>query len=175
MKHAILLGHDSWMHVNNCTYRSLPPRPSDHRIFAELEFSRHASAGVWAFAVNPIPSGGGFHLCYECAVGVTLSDEPKLLAVNLVRSNGSHALTGHYLVDVIPLSDLPSEEEHFVASGRQVIHFVGVSNLEPGNLLGVAHAPLMCVPLDALQHNGWPSGYSSGRPRVTPVLSLIHI
>lgn len=32
-------------------------------------------------------------------MGVTLSDEPHLLhAVNLVRSNGYQALTGHYLV-----------------------------------------------------------------------------
>ena len=53
-------------------------------------------------------------------------------------------------------SNLPSEEE--VASGRQVIPLVGVPNLEPGDLLGVAHAPLMCVPLDALQR---PSGPSS--------------
>ena len=91
--------------------------------------------------------GWSFHLCYDGAVDVTLSDEPKLLAVNLVRSNGSHALTGHYLVDVIPLSDLPSEEEHFVASGRQIIPLVAVSNLEPGDLLGVTHALLIFLSL----------------------------
>ena len=61
---------------------------------------------------------------YDSAVGVTLSDEPKLLAVNVVRSNGSQALTGHHLVDMLPQSDLPSEEEHFVA-GRQVLSELG--------------------------------------------------
>ena len=105
-------------------------------------------------------SGGGFHLRYDGAVGVTLSDEPKLLAVNLVRSNGSQVLTGHYLVDMLPHSDLPSGERRFVASGRQVIPLVGVSNFEPGDLLGVAHAPLTCVQLDALQDDGRPSGPS---------------
>ena len=117
MQH-MLRGRDSWMRLNNRTYRSLPPQPSDHRIFGELESSHHAPAGVRAYALNPVASGGGFHLCYDGDVGVTLSDEPKLLAVNLVRSNGSQAFTGHYLVDMLPRSDLPSEEKHFVASGR---------------------------------------------------------
>ena len=76
--------------------------------------------------------------------------------MNLVRSNGSQALPGHYLVNMQPPSDLPSGEEHFVASGRQVIPLVGVSHLEPGDFLGVAHVPLMSVPLDALQHVGRP-------------------
>ena len=112
MQHAVMLGRDSWMRFNYRTYRSLPPRLTDHRIFGELELSHHASAGVRAYAVNPVASSGGFHLCYDGAVGVTLSDEPLLLTVDLVRSSGSQALTGHYLVDMFSQSDLPSEE-HF--------------------------------------------------------------
>ena len=72
-------------------------------------------------------SDGGFHNRYDGAVGVTLSDEPKLLAVNLVRRNVLQALTRHYLVDLLPQSDVPSEERHFVASGRQEFALVGVS------------------------------------------------
>ena len=63
--------------------------------------------------------------------------------------------------------DLASEEEHLVALGRQVIPLVGVSNLESGDLLGDADAPLMIVPLDAVHHGGRPSGLSSGPPGVT--------
>ena len=111
MKHAVLLGRDSWMRFGCRTYRSLPPRPSDHRVFGELELSHHAPAGVRAYAVNPDASGGGFHLCSDGAVGVTLSYIPKLLAVNLGCSHGAQALRGHYLVDMLPQSDLPSEEE----------------------------------------------------------------
>ena len=136
--------------------------------FGELELFHHAPAGVRAYAINPVASGGGFHFRYDGAVGVTLSDEPLLLTVDLVCSSGSQALTGHYLVDMFSQSDLPSEE-HFVASRRQVIPLVGMSNLEPGDLLGVAHAPLMCVPLDALQHDGRPS---SDPPGVTPVSAV---
>ena len=91
----MLLGRDSWMRFNNRSYRSLLPRPSDHRIFGELELSHHAPAGVRAYAVDPVASGGGFHLRYDDGVGFTLSDEPQLLSVNLIRSQ---ALTGHYLV-----------------------------------------------------------------------------
>ena len=169
MQHAALLGRDSWMRLNNRSYRSLPPRPSDHRIFGELELSHHAPAGMRAYAITPVASGGGFHLRYDGTVGVTLSDEPQLLAVNLVRSNGSQALTKHHLVDMLPQADLLSEEEHFVTYGWHVISLVGVSNLEPGDLLGVAHAPLMCVPLDTLQHDDRPPGPSSDPPGVTPV------
>ena len=43
-------------------------------------------------------------------------------------------------------------QEHFLASGRQVLPSTGVADLEPGDLVGVAHAPLLRVPIDALQH-----------------------
>ena len=66
-------------------------------------------------------------------------------------------------MDILTQPDLPSEEEHFVASGRQAIPRVGVSNLKPGDLLGGIHTSLMCVPLDTLQHDGsvWPIAYIS--------------
>ena len=76
MQHTVLLGRDSWMHFNHRTYRSLPPRPSDHRIFGELELSRHAAVGVRPYTINPVASGGGFHLLYDRTVDVTLSNEP---------------------------------------------------------------------------------------------------
>ena len=43
-------------------------------------------------------------------------------------------------------------QEHLVSSGRQVLPLTGVADLEPGDLVGVAHAPLLSVPLDTLQH-----------------------
>ena len=130
---SVLLGRDNRIRFNDGSYCPLPPRPSDHRVFGELELSHHAPAGMRSYAINPVASGGGFRRRYGGAVGVTLSDEPQLLPVNLVRSNGSQALTGHYMVGILPQSDFPSAEEHVVVSGRQVIPLVGVSNLEPGN------------------------------------------
>ena len=132
-------------------------------MFGELELSHHAPVGVRAYAIDPVTLGGSFHLRYDGAVGVTLSDEPQLLAVNLFRSNGSQAFTGHYLVDMLPHSDLPTLKEHFVTSERQVLPLVGVAKLEPGDILGVTHAPLMCVPLDAM-HSG---------PRVVTPISAV--
>ena len=168
----MLLGLDSWVRFSNRSYRSLPLRPSDHPIFGELELSHHAPAGVQAYVIDPVASGGGFHLRCDGAVGVTLSDELQLLAANLVRSNGFQALTGNYLVDMLPQSDLPSVEEHFVASGRQVLPLVGVANLEPGDILGAAHAPLMCVPLHAMRHDSRAPGLSSGPPAVTLISAV---
>ena len=69
-----------------------------------------------------------------------------------MRSNGYPALTGHYLVDMLPQPGILSMKEHFVALGRQVLPLTGVADLEPGDLVGVAHAPLLHVLLDALQH-----------------------
>ena len=114
--------------------------------------SHHATTGVSAYAIDSTATNGGFHLLYDGTVGVTLSDKPQLLEVNLVRSNGSPALTGHYLVDMLPQPGILSMQEHFVASGRQVLPLTGVADLESGDLVGVAHAPLLSVPLGALQH-----------------------
>ena len=49
------------------------------------------------YAIHPAASGVGFHLRYKGAAGVTLSDDPQLLAVNLVRSDDSPALTGYFV------------------------------------------------------------------------------
>ena len=81
--------------------------------------THHATTGVAADAVDPAASNGTFHLRYDGTTGVNLSDEPQLLAVNLVRSNGSPALTGHYFVDILPQSDiLFLGQKHFVETGR---------------------------------------------------------
>ena len=122
-----------------------------------------------AYAIDPVASGGDFHLRYDGTVGGTLSDGPQLLAVNLDCNNGSQVLIGHCLVIILPQSDLASVEEHFVASGRLVLALVGIADLEPGDILGVTHAPRMCVPLDVLQRNSRDPGLSSGPPSVTPI------
>ena len=54
---------------------------------------------------------------------------------------------------MMPQPDLTSVEEHFVASGRQVPPLVEVAALEPGDTLGVAHAPLLSVPRNVLQQS----------------------
>ena len=126
-------------------------------------------AGLRAYAIDSVASVGDLHLRYNDVVGVTLSDEPQLLPVNLVRRNDSQAITGHYLIGMLPQSDFPSVEEHLVASGRQVLPLVGAANLAPGDILGVAHAPLMCVPLDAMQHDRRSPALPSGPPAVTPI------
>ena len=149
------------MRFNTRSYRSFPPRPSDQRVFGELTLSRHAPTGASAFVPDPLAPGGGFHLRYDGADGVTLSDEPQLLAVNLVRSNGLPALTGHYLAEMLPQPDLLFAEEYFAASGRQVLPISGASDLEPGDLLGVTHAPLMRAPIAVFQS-------TNGAPAVSP-------
>ena len=73
---------------------------------------------------------------------------------------------------MIPPPDLPSVEELFVASGRQALPLVGVAALEPGDILGVAHAPLLSVPLDVLQLDNRVPSPSSGLSEVSPVSAV---
>ena len=119
VKHAGLLGRDSWKCFNTRSYRALPLRPHDNRVFGELTLSHHAATGVSAYVIDPTATDAGFHLLYGGTVGVTLSDEPQLLDVNLVRSNGSPALTGQCHVDIPPQPGIRSTQERFVSSGRQ--------------------------------------------------------
>ena len=162
MQHAVLLGRDSWMRFSNHSCRSLPPRLQDHRIFDELELSYRAPTGVRAYAINPVALRGRFHL----------SDEPQLLAANLVHRIGSQAFTGTIWWTCFPSLTCPRRRNTSIESGRQVIPLAGVSNLDPGDILGVAHAPRMCVPLDALQQDGRPSGSFSAPPGVTPIIAV---
>ena len=111
------------MRFNIHSCRALPPRPLDNRVFGKLTLSHHASTGVAACAVDPAASNSAFHLRYDRTTGVTLSDEPQLLAVDFVRSSGSPALTGHYFGDILPQPDpdIHLGQKHFAASARQVL------------------------------------------------------
>ena len=70
-----------------------------------------------AYVIEHTATDGGFRLVYDGTVGVTLSVEPQLLEVKLVRSNGPPALTGQYLVDMLLQPGINSMQEHFAASG----------------------------------------------------------
>ena len=106
-----------------------------------------------AYAIDPTATDSGFHFLYDDAVGVIFSDEPQLFEVKLVRSNGSPALTGQCFVDMLPQPGLFSVQKHFIASGQQVLPLTCAADFMPGDLFGVAHAPLLRVPLNALQHD----------------------
>ena len=94
--------------------RFFPPHQSDRRVFGELTLSHHAPTGASAFVPDPLASDGDFDIRYDGTDSVTLANEPKLLAVNLVRSNGSPALTGNYLVEMLSQPDLIFTEEYFL-------------------------------------------------------------
>ena len=81
---------------------------------------------------------------------MSLDSTPQLLPVNLVRCGGSPVLTGHYMVDLAPLSDSSDTTECFVTSGRQNIPLSGCRELKSGDILGTACSHLLRVPLEAL-------------------------
>ena len=121
MRCPVLLGRDSWTRFHSRSYQTLSP-PPDGRVFGELTFSlcddNLGSAAV--YIRNHEVSGAAYHLVYD-AQGVSLNDSPQLIPVNLVGLDGSPALTGHYMVGLLPVHDDSNPSERFVSSGRQSI------------------------------------------------------
>ena len=62
-----------------------------------------------------------YHLTYE-RKDMSLDETPQLIPVNLVHFDGSPVFTGHYMVDLVPLSD---------DSARRVKHSLAFGILFP--------------------------------------------
>ena len=161
MRCPLLLGRDSWMHFHSRSYQTLSPQP-DGRIFGELTLSlcddNLGRAG--AYIRDRESSDAVYHLVYD-GLGVSLIDSPQLIQVNLVRLDGYPALTGHYMVDLLPAHDNSDPSERFISSGRQLIPLTGYQDLEPGGVLGTASSPLLRVPLEALTLHNVPADVSA--------------
>ena len=161
MRCPLLLGRDSWMRFHSRSYQTLPPQP-DSRIFGELTLSpcddNFSSAA--AYIRNCETLGTAYHLIYN-RPGVTLTDAPQLIPVNLVRLDGSPALTAHYMVDLLPVHADLAPSERFVSSGRQLIPLTGYQDLEPGDVLSTASSPLLRVPLKSLTPSAPPTDVSA--------------
>ena len=154
MRCPLLLGRDSWMRFHSRSYQTLPPLP-DGRTFGELTLSPCDGnlGSAAAYTRNHEAPANAYHLVYD-GLGVPLTDSPQLIPVNLVCLDGSPALTGHYIVDLLPVNANSNPLERFVSSGRQSIPLTGYQDLEPNDILGTASSPLLRVSLEALSlHN----------------------
>ena len=161
MRCPLLVGRDSWMHFHSRSYQTLSPQP-DGRILGELTFSLCGDniGSAAAYIRNHESSDAVYHLVYD-GLGVSLTDSPQLIPVNLVRLDGSPAVTGHYMVDLLPAHDDSNPSERFVSSGRQLIPLTGYQDLELGDVLGTASSPLLRVPLEVLTPHNVPPDVSA--------------
>ena len=109
-----------------------------------------------------------YHLVYD-GQGVSLTDSPQLIPVNLVRLDGSPALTGHYMVGLLPVHNDSNPLERFISSDRQLIPLMGYQDLEPGDVLVTASSPLLRVLLEALALYDVPADVSAlAESSITP-------
>ena len=138
------------MRFHSRSYQALPPHP-DGRTFGELTLSPCDDnlGSAAAYIRNHEAPANAYNLVYD-GLGVSLTDSPQLIPVNLVRLDGSPALTGHYMVEILPVNADSNPLERFVSSGRQLIPLTGYQDLEPGDILGTASSPLLRVSLEAL-------------------------
>ena len=91
----------------------------DGRIFGELTLSHtfvnaHNSAAAYIHSCEAPDAAN--HLVYD-GPGMSPTTAPQLVPVNMIRLDGSPALTGHYMVDIATTHDGQDPLEHFVASG----------------------------------------------------------
>lgn len=100
----------------------------------ELTLSHHSEQQVPIYVQNHDAAPGQFHLRYDGKSGVSLSSNPTLINVNLVRNTGTAALTGNYLVQLLPRDDSHTAADIFVSDGLQQIPFTGCASLNPVTL-----------------------------------------
>ena len=142
------------MRFRTRSYQTLAPTHDD-RIFGELTLSHtfdnaHNSAAAYNSCETP---DAAHHLVYD-GPGMSLTTTQQLIPVNLVRLDGSPALTGHYMGDIATSHNGQDPLEHFVASGRQTTPLMGHRDLEPEDFLGTASHLLLRVPLATLAPHG---------------------
>ena len=125
MRCPLLLGRDSWMRFHSRSYQTPPPHP-DGRTFGELSLSPCGDnlGSAAAYIRNHEAPANAYHLVYD-GLGVSLTESPQLISVKLVRLDGSPALTGHYMVDILPVNADSNPLERFVSSGRQLMLLTG--------------------------------------------------
>ena len=160
MHHPVLLQRDSWMRFEQHTYTALPRQPS-RPVFGELSQTTHYTNGLPTFIHDNRPTIDVLHLEFDGDHAISLSSTPSLVPVNLVRSSGVPALTGQYLVDMLPRDSPSSETDVFVTDGRQSIPLLGFTDLEPVDLLGNSPSPLIQIPPPPLRSfHGTPADHS---------------
>ena len=135
MQHPVLLGRDGWMRLTQRTHTILPRQPSQP-IFDDHPLSVPRTKGLSTFISDHRPTADTSHLKFAGVYEISLSSTLFLVPVNLVRPSGIPALTGHYLVDMLPSDGALSETETLVADGYQTFPLSGSTDLEPGELLG---------------------------------------
>ena len=96
------------MHSHSRSYRT-PAPTHDGRIFGELKLSHtfdkaHNSAAAYIRSCET--PDAAHHLVYD-GLGMSLTTAPQIVPLNPVRLDGSSALTGHYMVDIVTTHDGP--------------------------------------------------------------------
>ena len=173
MRCPLLLGRDSWMRFHSRSYQALTPTP-DSRIFGELTLSHtfgDACNGAAAYVHSHGAPNTAYRLVYD-GPGISLNITPQLVPVHLIRLDGSPALTGHYMGNMITTHDYQDPSEHFVGSSRQSIPLTGYRDLEPGDILGTASAPLLRVPLGTLAQHDAPINVTPVAESLSPATPL---
>ena len=153
-----------WEEIAGCVFRLIrTPLNHRHRIHQRrVNYSWviwTTNLGPKPLRLTPISADTSFQFLYAGNSVVSLSSEPQTLLVNLVRRNGLPALTGQYLVDLLPRDGsqcgMFGQEDVFVKEERQEIALMSPECLDlvPNQVLGHASAHLLRAPLSDVCHH----------------------
>ena len=101
------------------SYQTLPSTP-DGCVLDELTLAHichNYLGGAFDYIRNCDAPGVAYHLIYE-GMGMSLDTTAQLTPLNVGRLEGSPALTDHYMVDLLLLSDSSEPTEYCFSSGR---------------------------------------------------------
>lgn len=101
MKHSVLPQHDTWIPFERRSCLILPQQRSDGFIFGDFHLSHHYISGTSAFVSDSPTTNLVFHIYYNGAPSISLTQNLQLVGVNFVRCIGVAALTGPYVVDML--------------------------------------------------------------------------
>eukprot|EP00904_Undaria_pinnatifida_P010765 jgi/Undpi1/6819/HiC_scaffold_21.g09295.m1 len=137
--------------VTHITYHTISTGIGDAEVVVDSTISSKGIIGLSTFLSENRPTTDTFHLEFAGVHKMSLLSTPTLVPVEMVRSSGVWALTGHYLVDMLPRDGVSSETESFVANEYQTTPLSRSTELEPGDLLGTFSSVLIQISTSALQ------------------------
>lgn len=150
-KHSVLLARNRWMRFVQRTTYTTPSHLPSQTTFGDRSLATPYTDSLSTLIHGNRPAADTFHLDFAGVHAISLSSTLSLAPVHLVRSSDIPALTGHYLVDMLPRDGLPSETEIFVTNDYQNIPLSGFTDLEPGDLLETSFFPFIQTPISVLQ------------------------
>ena len=141
LQHGLMLGRDSFLKFQNHTYATLPKK-AGRPVEGVLTLSQNTEKDV--ALIQPTNTEHDYHLRYVGKDTVSLTSQPCILMLMLVRADNTPAMTGSYFVQMLESWNL-DEDLRIVREGKQSIPLSShkYSEIPSGALLETSNGPTL--------------------------------